>query len=161
MAAGAAVRSGQAQRAEIELRCAEEILDGRVKDGFVYPVAIYDHDVGAGDNQWLRASRAGLPRLRGMYGFGDIHAVRIFVADLAALNEGRRWHSPHQWRPSRKCSWYAADRPGSANGRKSSLHELTAIATGMVERGTRYRPRGAVLCRRARPGGHFLTRKLM
>ena len=64
----------------------EEILDGRVKDGFIYPVAMYDHDEG-------RAITAGfayhgrIAALRGKYVFGDIHAGRIFVADLAAMKK--------------------------------------------------------------------------
>ncbi|MGB9364761.1 MAG: PQQ-dependent sugar dehydrogenase [Xanthobacteraceae bacterium] len=64
----------------------EEILDGRVKDGFTYPVAIYDHDEG-------RAITAGfayhgrIDALRGKYVFGDIFAGRIFVADLAAMKK--------------------------------------------------------------------------
>src|SRR5262245_37300439 len=64
----------------------DDILDGRVKDGFIYPVAMYDHDEG-------RAITAGFPyhgriaALRGKYVFGDIHAGRIFAADLAALKK--------------------------------------------------------------------------
>ena len=64
----------------------DEILDGRVKDGFTYPVAIYDHDEG-------RAITAGfayhgrIAALRGKYVFGDIHGGRIFVADLAAMKK--------------------------------------------------------------------------
>jgi hypothetical protein len=64
----------------------DEILDGRAKDGFTYPVAIYDHDEG-------RAITAGFPyhgkiaALRGKYVFGDIHGGRIFAADLAALKK--------------------------------------------------------------------------
>ena len=63
-----------------------EILDGRVKDGFTYPVAIYDHDEG-------RAITAGfayhgrIAALRGKYVFGDIHGGRIFAADLAAMKK--------------------------------------------------------------------------
>jgi Glucose / Sorbosone dehydrogenase len=64
----------------------EEILDGRVKDGFIYPVAMYDHDEG-------RAITAGfayhgrIAALRGKYVFGDIHGGRIFVADLVAMKK--------------------------------------------------------------------------
>ena len=63
-----------------------EILDGRVKDGFRYPVAMYDHDEG-------RAITAGfayhgrIAALRGKFIFGDIYAGRIFAADLAALKK--------------------------------------------------------------------------
>ena len=63
-----------------------EILDGRVKDGFRYPVAMYDHDEG-------RAITAGfayhgkIAALRGKFIFGDIHGGRVFAADLAALKK--------------------------------------------------------------------------
>jgi hypothetical protein len=64
----------------------DEILDGRVKDGFTYPVAIYDHDEG-------RAITAGfayhgrIAALRGKFVFGDIQAGRIFAADLAQMKK--------------------------------------------------------------------------
>ena len=35
----------------------DDILDGRRKDGFTYPVAIYDHDEGRGDHGRVRVSR--------------------------------------------------------------------------------------------------------
>jgi Glucose / Sorbosone dehydrogenase len=63
-----------------------DILDGRRKDGFTYPVAIYDHDEG-------RAITAGfayhgrITALRGKYVFGDIHGGRVFAADLAAMKK--------------------------------------------------------------------------
>ena len=63
-----------------------EILDGRKKDGFRYPVAMYDHEEG-------RAITAGfayhgkIAALRGKFVFGDIHGGRVFAADLAALKK--------------------------------------------------------------------------
>ena len=63
-----------------------EILAGRVKDGFTYPVAIYDHDEG-------RAITAGfayhgrIAALRGKFVFGDINNGRVFVSDLAAMKK--------------------------------------------------------------------------
>jgi hypothetical protein len=63
-----------------------EILDGRVKDGFTYPVAVYDHDEG-------RAITDGFPyhgridALKGKFVFGDIFNGRIFVSDLAAMKK--------------------------------------------------------------------------
>ena len=64
----------------------EEILDGRVKDGFIYPVAIYDHDEGRAITSGF-AYHGRIAALRGKYVFGDIHAGRIFAADLAALKK--------------------------------------------------------------------------
>jgi hypothetical protein len=61
-----------------------EIADGRVKDGFTYPVAVYDHDEG-------RSITDGFPyhgriaALRGKFVFGDIYAGRVFASDLAAM----------------------------------------------------------------------------
>jgi Glucose / Sorbosone dehydrogenase len=63
-----------------------EILSGRVKDGFTYPVVVYDHDEG-------RAVTAGfayhgrIAALKGKFVFGDIFNGRVFVADLAAMKK--------------------------------------------------------------------------
>jgi hypothetical protein len=64
----------------------EEILDGRVKDGITYPVAIYDHDEGQAITAGF-AYHGRIAALRGKYVFGDIQRGRIFVADLAALKK--------------------------------------------------------------------------
>lgn len=63
-----------------------EILDGRKKDGFTYPVAIYDHN----DGQAVTAGFAyygRIPALRRKFVFGDIVRGRLFVADLAAMKK--------------------------------------------------------------------------
>jgi hypothetical protein len=62
----------------------EDVLDGRTRDGFEYPVAIYDHS----DGQAITGGFAyygKIPQLRGKFVFGDIQRGRIFVADTAAL----------------------------------------------------------------------------
>jgi len=64
----------------------EEILDGRVQDGFTYPVAIYDHDEGRSISAGF-AYHGRIAALRGKYVFGDIHGGRIFAADLAAMKK--------------------------------------------------------------------------
>jgi hypothetical protein len=62
----------------------DELLDGRNRDEFIYPVAMYDHDEG-------RAVTAGFPydgpieALQGKFLFGDIQNGRLFAADLAAM----------------------------------------------------------------------------
>jgi len=62
----------------------DDVLDGRTRDGFTYPVAMYDHDEG-------RAVTAGftyhgpIAALDGKFLFGDIQNGRLFAADLAAL----------------------------------------------------------------------------
>ncbi len=58
--------------------------DGRVKDGFTYPVAIYDH----GDGQAVSggfAYHGRIGALAGKFVFGDIVRGRLFAADLAAM----------------------------------------------------------------------------
>src|SRR5262245_58921453 len=97
-----------------------EILDGRVKDGFIYPVAVYDHDEG-------RAITAGfayhgrIAALRGKYVFGDIHAGRIFVADLAALKKSDDG-IPRTVAPIEEVQLYERDAGG--NRVNVSLQEL-------------------------------------
>ena len=98
----------------------EEILDGRVKDGFTYPVAIYDHDEG-------RAITAGfayhgrIAALRGKFVFGDIHGGRIFVADLAALKKADDG-IPRTLAPIEEVQLYERDSGG--NRVDVSLQEL-------------------------------------
>jgi len=61
-----------------------EILDGRVKDGFTYPVAIYDHDEGRSVTDGF-AYHGRIAALRDKFIFGDIQKGRIFASDLAAM----------------------------------------------------------------------------
>ena len=63
-----------------------EILNGREKDGFTYPVAMYDHDEGrsvAGGYAYYGRIEA----LRGKFVFGDVATGRVFAADLATLKK--------------------------------------------------------------------------
>jgi hypothetical protein len=62
------------------------VLDGTVKDGFTYPVAMYDH----GDGQSIAAGFVYTGRigpLRGKFVFGDLARGRVFAADVAALKK--------------------------------------------------------------------------
>jgi hypothetical protein len=63
-----------------------EILDGRMKDGFTYPVAMYDHSEGQAVTDGF-AYHGRIPALREKFVFGDIVRGRIFVADLAAMKK--------------------------------------------------------------------------
>lgn len=63
---------------------AAEILDGRQKDGFTYPVAIYDHDEGGAITDGF-TYHGTMPALRGKFVFGDVLRGRLFAADVAAL----------------------------------------------------------------------------
>ena len=63
-----------------------EILSGRQKDGFTYPVAVYDHDEGAAVTDGF-TYHGKIPQLRGKFVFGDIQRGRLFAADVAALKK--------------------------------------------------------------------------
>lgn len=61
-----------------------EVLDGRLKDGFTYPVAIYDHDEGGAVTDGF-TYHGRIPALQGKFVFGDVQRGRLFAADVAAL----------------------------------------------------------------------------
>ena len=63
-----------------------EVLDGREKDGFTYPVAMYDHDEGRAVTNGF-AYRGRVAALQGKFVFGDIQNGRVFAADLAELKK--------------------------------------------------------------------------
>lgn len=63
-----------------------DVLAGRVRDGFTYPVAVYDHH----DGQAVTGGFAYYGRiaaLRGKFIFGDIVRGRLFAADVGALKK--------------------------------------------------------------------------
>src|SRR5262245_40354163 len=62
------------------------ILNGRERDGFTYPVAIYDHDEGRSVTDGF-AYHGRIAALRGKFVFGDIATGRLFASDLAALKK--------------------------------------------------------------------------
>lgn len=62
----------------------DDILSGATKDGFTYPVAMYDHGEGLSvTGGFVYTGR--IPALRGKFLFGDIMRGRVFAADVAAL----------------------------------------------------------------------------
>jgi hypothetical protein len=61
-------------------------LDGRQKDGFTYPVAVYDHDEGRSVTDGF-AYHGRIPALNGKFVFGDIQTGRVFASDLAAMKK--------------------------------------------------------------------------
>src|SRR5262245_42205859 len=63
-----------------------EILEGRKKDEFTYPVAIYDHDEGVAVSGGF-AYHGKIPALRDKFVFGDINRGRLFASDLAAMKK--------------------------------------------------------------------------
>jgi hypothetical protein len=64
----------------------QEVLDGREKDGFTYPVAMYDHDEGRAVTDGF-AYHGRVAALQGRFVFGDIQNGRVFAADLAELKK--------------------------------------------------------------------------
>jgi Glucose / Sorbosone dehydrogenase len=60
------------------------VLDGTMKDGFTYPVAMYDHGEGLSVSAGVVYS-GRIPALKGKFIFGDIARGRVFAADVAAL----------------------------------------------------------------------------
>jgi hypothetical protein len=62
------------------------VLDGRVKDGYRYPVAMYAHHDGQAVTGGV-AYHGTIPALRGKFVFGDIVRGRLFAADLAAMKK--------------------------------------------------------------------------
>jgi hypothetical protein len=63
-----------------------DVNSGRQKDGFTYPVAVYDHR----DGQAVAGGFAYYGRvsaLKGKFVFGDVARGRLFVADLAVMKK--------------------------------------------------------------------------
>ena len=63
-----------------------DVLDGKTKDDFIYPVAMYDHDEGQAVAGGF-AYTGKIAALRGKFVFGDVQRGRVFVADTAALKK--------------------------------------------------------------------------
>ncbi|HZF28035.1 MAG TPA: PQQ-dependent sugar dehydrogenase [Gammaproteobacteria bacterium] len=63
-----------------------DILNGKNKDEFIYPVAIYDHDEGQAISGGF-AYHGKIAALRGKFVFGDVQRGRLFAADIAALKK--------------------------------------------------------------------------
>jgi hypothetical protein len=61
-----------------------DVLAGRTKDEFTYPVAMYDHHDGQAVTAGF-AYRGRIAALRGKFVFGDIVRGRLFAADLTAV----------------------------------------------------------------------------
>jgi Glucose / Sorbosone dehydrogenase len=103
-----------------------EALDGRQKDGFTYPVAIYDHN----DGQAVSAGYAYYGRiaaLRGKFVFGDIVRGRLFAADLAAIKKADDG-VPQTVAPIEEIQLYVRD--GSGNRVYVTFRELVEKAMG-------------------------------
>ncbi len=63
-----------------------DLLTGRSKDEFTYPVAMYDHHDGQAVTAGF-AYRGRIASLRGKFVFGDLVRGRLFATDLAAIKQ--------------------------------------------------------------------------
>jgi hypothetical protein len=61
-----------------------DVLDGRTKDEFIYPVAMYDHNEGQAVSGGF-AYHGRIRQLRDKFIFGDVQRGRLFAADLDAI----------------------------------------------------------------------------
>jgi hypothetical protein len=97
-----------------------DVLDGHVKDGFTYPVAMYDHDEGRSVTDGF-AYHGRIAALNGKFVFGDIQRGRLFAADLDAMKKADDG-IPQTVAPIEEIQLYVRD----ANGKRQdvSLQEL-------------------------------------
>ena len=80
------------------------------KDGFTYPVAMYDHDEGVAVTDGF-TYHGKIPALQGKFVFGDIQRGRLFVADVAALKKADDG-IPQTVAPIEKIQLYIRDASG-------------------------------------------------
>jgi hypothetical protein len=124
-----------------------DVLEGRMKDGFTYPVAIYDHN----DGQAVTGGFAYYGRiaaLRGKFVFGDIVRGRLFVADVAAMKKADDG-IPRTVAPVEEVQLYVRD-PGG-NRTHVTLRELIEATNGATV------TRADLHISRSRDGELFIT----
>jgi hypothetical protein len=103
-----------------------DVLDGRTKDGFTYPVAMYDHNEGQAVTGGF-AYHGRIPALRGKFVFGDIVRGRLFAADLAAMKKADDG-IPQTVAPIEEIQLYM--RNGKGNRTYVTFHELVEATNG-------------------------------
>jgi hypothetical protein len=124
-----------------------DVLEGRTKDEFIYPVAMYDHDEGVAISGGF-AYNGRIPVLRGKVVFGDVNRGRVFVAETAALKKADDG-IPQTVAPIEEVQLYTRDGSGT---------RTDVTFKGLVEKAM-----GATLTRadlhigRGRDGELFLT----
>jgi len=62
----------------------DDVLHGKNKDAFTYPVAMFDHGDGVAVSAGF-AYHGKIAQLNGKFVYGDVNRGRIFVSDLAAM----------------------------------------------------------------------------
>ena len=124
-----------------------DILDGRMKDGFTYPVAMYDHNDGQSVTGGF-AYHGRIPALRGKFVFGDLARGRVFASDLAAMKKADDG-IPQTVAPVEEVQLYTRDASG--NRTYVSFRELIEAANGATV------TRADLHISRSRDGELFLT----
>ena len=105
-----------------------DVLEGRTKDEFTYPVAMYDHDEGVAITGGF-TYQGRIPALRGKFVFGDINRGRLFVADTAAMKKADDG-IPQTVAPVEEIQLYMRDQAGArTNVTFKELVEKTMGAT--------------------------------
>src|SRR5262245_50437255 len=105
---------------------AADVLSGRRKEEFSYPVAMFDHTQGQATTGGF-AYHGRVPALRGKFVFGDIVRGRVFVADLAAMKKADDG-IPETVAPVEEVQLYTRD----ANGNRTyvGFRDLIEAANG-------------------------------
>jgi hypothetical protein len=124
-----------------------EILDGRVKDGFTYPVLVYDHDEGRSVTDGF-AYHGRIAALKGKFVFGDIQNGRVFASDLAAMKKADDG-IPRTVAPIEEVQLYVRD----AGGKRLDVSFLDLVEKTMGKS----LPRADLHISRSRDGELFLT----
>src|SRR6187401_3020144 len=124
-----------------------DVLSGRVKDGFTYPVAIYDHDEGASVTDGF-AYHGRIAALAGKFIFGDIQRGRVFASDLAAMKKADDG-IPETVAPVEEIQLYVRDASGTRVD--VTLQELIDQTMGTKL------PRADLHIGRSRDGELFIT----
>jgi hypothetical protein len=124
-----------------------DVLAGKTKDEFIYPVAMYDHN----DGQAVTGGftyHGRIPALRGKFIFGDIVRGRVFAADVAAMKKADDG-IPQTVAPVEEVQLYV--RNASGNRTYVSFRDLVEATLGATV------PRADLHIGRSRDGELFLT----
>ena len=124
-----------------------DVLEGRQKDGFTYPVAIYDHNDGQAVSGGF-AYHGRIAALRGKFIFGDIVRGRLFASDLAAMKKADDG-VPQTVAPVEEIQLY--ERSASGSRTYVSLRELVERTMGATM------ARADLHISRSRDGELFIT----
>jgi hypothetical protein len=103
-----------------------DVFDGKIKDGFTYPVAVYNHSDGVAISGGF-AYYGKIAALRGKFIFGDINRGRVFAADIAAMKKADDG-IPRTVAPVEEVQLYVRDASG--NKVPTSFKELVEKTMG-------------------------------